>query len=164
MWAPCRPHGQAGAVPRRGGSPGVDVYALGLTLYELLTFQPAFDTSDRLALIERIKSEEPRRPRSIVPQIPRDLETIALKAIEKEPGLRYQTADAMAEDLRRFLADEPIRARQVGAAERLWRWARRHKLIAAMVLTVTVGSSVAAVYFRSLAESARPRQPEVAGG
>ena len=100
-----------------------DVYALGLTLYELLALRPGFESRDRLEMIEQIKSEEPRRPRSVDGRIPRDLETIVLKAIEKDPKARYQTADAMGEDLGRFLAGEPIRARQVGAAERLWRWA-----------------------------------------
>ena len=98
---------------RGEGDARADIYALGLTLYELLTLRPAFDTSDRLKLIERIKTEEPARPRSLDARIPRDLETIVLKAIDKDPAQRYATAEAMAEDLRRFLADEPIKARQV---------------------------------------------------
>ena len=106
---------------RGEGDARADVYALGLTLYELLTLRPAFESSDRLKLIERIKTEEPARPRSVDARIPRDLETIVLKAIEKDPKARYPTAEAMGEDLRRFLADEPIKARQVGAAERYWR-------------------------------------------
>ena len=88
-----------------------------------MTLRPAFVTSDRLKLIEKVKNEEPARPRSLDGRIPRDLETIVLKAIEKDPRRRYASAEAMAEDLRRFLADEPIRARHVGAAERYWRWA-----------------------------------------
>ena len=79
-----------------------------------------------MALSEQIKTVEPPRPRSIDPRIPRDLETIVLKAIEKDPGDRYATAEAMAEDLRRFLDDEPILARRAGAAERYVRWARRN--------------------------------------
>ncbi len=117
---------------RGEGDARADVYALGLTLYELLTLRPGFDSSDRLKLIEQIKTEEPSRPRSVDARIPRDLETIVLKAIEKDPKARYQTAEAMGEDLRRFLADEPIRARQVGAAERYWRWARRNPAIAVL--------------------------------
>ncbi len=143
---------------RGEGDARADIYALGLTLYELLAFKPAFETSDRLDLIERIKAEDPPRPRSLDARIPRDLETIVLKAIEKEPASRYASADAMAEDLRRFLADEPIRARQASAAERYWRWARRNPWIAALgggltavVFAATVGSMVAATYFRSLA-------------
>ena len=117
---------------RGEGDARADVYALGLTLYELLTLRPGFDSSDRLKLIEQIKTEEPPRPRSIDARIPRDLETIVLKAIEKDPKARYQSAEAMGEDLRRFLADEPIRARQVSAAERYWRWARRNPVIAVL--------------------------------
>ena len=117
---------------RGEGDARADIYALGLTLYELLTLRPAFDSSDRLKLIEQIKTEEPARPRSLDGRIPRDLETIVLKAIDKDPKQRYPSAEAMAEDLRRFLADEPIQARQVSAAERYWRWARRNPAIAVL--------------------------------
>ena len=103
---------------RGRGDARADVYSLGLTLYELLVLRPAFDSPDRVALSEQIKTVEPPRPRSIDPRVPRDLETIVLKAIEKDPGDRYATAEAMAEDLRRFLDDEPILARRAGAAER----------------------------------------------
>jgi serine/threonine-protein kinase len=109
-----------------------DVYALGLTLYELLTLRPAFDSSDRLQLMERIIHQEPPRPRDLDPRIPRDLETVVLKAIDKDPARRYPSADELAEDLRRFAEDEPIRARSVGLAERLYRWARRNPLPAAL--------------------------------
>ena len=143
---------------RGEGDARADIYALGLTLYELLTLRPAFDSSDRLKLIEQIKNEEPARPRSLDGRIPRDLETIVLKAIDKDPGRRYPTAEAMAEDLRRFLADEPIRARQVSASERYWRWARRNPVIAvlggvltAVLVAVTAASLTAASYFRDSA-------------
>jgi WD40 repeat protein/tetratricopeptide (TPR) repeat protein len=148
-----------------------DIYALGLTLYELITLRAGFDSTDRLRLIEQIKAEEPERPRVIDPRIPRDLETIVLKAIEKDPKARYQTAEALGEDLRRFLADEPIKARQVGAAERYWRWARRNPGIAvlggvltAVLIGVTLGSTLAASYFRRLAgnEARAKRQSQVA--
>ena len=145
---------------RGQGDARVDIYALGLTLYELLTLRPGFESADRLKLIEQISTEEPRKPRSVDARIPLDLETIVLKAIEKDPKARYQSAEAMAEDLRRFLADEPIKARQVGASERYWRWARRNPVIAilggvltALLVATTVGSMVAASHFRSLAES-----------
>ena len=120
---------------RGEGDASADIYALGLTLYELLTLQPAFDSSDRLGLIERIKGEEPPRPRALDERIPRDLETIILKAIDKEPGRRYQTADAMAEDLRRFLNDETILARRPSPAERYARWARHHPTVACLLYT-----------------------------
>src|SRR5262249_10895221 len=98
---------------RGEGDARADVYALGLTLYELLILRPAFNAPDRLKLIEQIKTEDPPRPRTLDPRIPRDLETIVLKAIDKAPQGRYSSADALGEDLRRFLADEPIRARRV---------------------------------------------------
>jgi serine/threonine protein kinase len=140
---------------RGEGDARADVYALGLTLYELLTLRPAFGSSDRLKLIELIKTEEPARPRSLDARIPRDLETIVLKASEKDPARRYASAEAMAEDLRRFLDDEPIKARRTTAAEHFARWARRNKglaasLLAIAVLTVVVaiGSTLAAFYFQ----------------
>jgi eukaryotic-like serine/threonine-protein kinase len=133
---------------RGDGDARADVYALGLTLYELMTLRPAHESSDRLRLIERIKAEEPARPRSLDDRIPRDLETIILKAIEKDPARRYATADAMAEDLRRFLSDEPIQARRASAAERYARWARHHRTaaaIAAVLAAVLVVSTAASV-------------------
>src|SRR5262249_49719113 len=87
----------------RGWSdPRSDVYSLGLTLYEMLLLRPAFETADRLELIRRITHEEPVRPRKLDPRIPRDLETIVLKATDKEPARRYQTTAELAADLRRF--------------------------------------------------------------
>jgi eukaryotic-like serine/threonine-protein kinase len=136
-----------------------DLYALGLTLYELLVLRAAFDSPNRLALIDLVKNVDPPRPRTIDPRIPLDLETIVLKAVEKDPKARYVSADAMSEDLRRFLADEPIQARQISTAERYWRWARRNPMVAtlggvvtALLVAVTVGSMLAAAYFK---ESAR---------
>jgi WD40 repeat protein len=114
-----------------------DIYALGLILYELLTLKPAFHTSDRLKLIEQVKSHEPARPRSIDDRIPRDLETIVLKASDKDPARRYATGEAMAEDLRRFLDDEPIQARRATLAERYARWARHHPGIAVLGALLT---------------------------
>ena len=144
---------------RGEGDARADVYALGLTLYELLTLRPGFDSSDRLKLIEQIKTEEPQKPRSIDARIPRDLETIVLKAIEKDPKARYQSAEAMGEDLGRFLADEPIRARQVSAAERYWRWARRNPAIAILggVLTaVLVAATVVSMVGGGLLQGVGP--------
>ena len=129
--------------------PRSDVYGLGLTLYEMLTLRPAFAASDRARLVERVQHEEPPRPRKLDPHIPRDLETIVLKAIAKEPGRRYATATAMAEDLRRFLADRPVEARRAAAWERVWRWVRRNPGLAvstasaAVLLVVIAAGSVA---------------------
>src|SRR5262249_55605826 len=120
-----------------------DVYALGLTLYELLILKPAFASADRLRLIDQIGHQEPIRPRVVDPRIPRDLETIIMKAIEKDPRRRYASADDLGDDLRRYLADEPIRARRIGPLERLGRWGRRNPLVAglsaAVVLISTIG-------------------------
>ena len=99
-----------------------DVYGLGLTLYELLTLRPAFAESERARLIDRVLHEEPPRPRNLEPHIPRDLETIVLKAIAKEPARRYPTAAALAEDLRRFLDGRTLEARRRSLPGRLWRW------------------------------------------
>ena len=132
---------------RGRGDARADVYSLGLTLYELLVLRPAFDSADRVALSEQIKDVEPPRPRSIDPRVPRDLETIVLKAIEKDPRARYASADALAEDLRRFLDDEPIRARRVGAPEQFIRWARRHRAVAVLgglLTAVLFGATIAA--------------------
>jgi hypothetical protein len=122
-----------------------DIYALGLTLYELLVLRPAFDGKDRLHLVEQIGRQEPARLRVLDPRIPRDLETILMKAIEKDPRRRYASADDLAEDLRRYLADEPIRARRIGSLERLGRWGRRNPLVAglsaAVVLITVLGFS-----------------------
>ena len=85
-----------------------DVYSLGITLYEMLVLEPAYNCTDRLKLIEMIRTIELRHPRSIDYQVPRDLETIILKCVEKDPRRRYQSADDLAEDLRRFIDDEPI--------------------------------------------------------
>lgn len=147
---------------RAEGGLRADIYALGLTLYELLTLRPAFDASDKLRLIERVKSEEPTRPRLLDGSIPRDLETVVLKAIDKDPAGRYASADAMAEDLRRFLDDEPIAARRATAAERYFRWARRNPAIAvlggvltAVLLAISVGSTIVAGRMATLAEDQR---------
>src|SRR5258708_12706244 len=98
--------------------PRSDVYSLGLTLYELATLRPAFEESDRGMLIKRVAEEEPPTPRKMDRRVPRDLETIILKAMAKEPGRRYQTAGDMAEDLRCFMSDRPIQARRSPPCER----------------------------------------------
>jgi tetratricopeptide (TPR) repeat protein len=139
-----------------------DVYALGLTLYEMLVFRSAFAARDRLELIDRIKTQEPARPRSLDRRIPRDLETIILTATHKEARRRYQSAEAMAEDLRRFLADEPIAARRTSELERLRLWSRRNPALAALLVVlvlVAAASTVTALYLKAtLLESEQNRQ------
>jgi serine/threonine-protein kinase len=109
-----------------------DVYSLGLTLYEVLALRPAYEASDRHTLIRQVMSEPPEPLRKLVPHLPRDLETIVQKAIDRDPARRYPSAAALAEDLQRFLDDKPIRARRVTAAEQAWRWARRNPAVAAL--------------------------------
>src|SRR5262249_17836600 len=123
-----------------------DVYALGLTLYELLALKPAYASADRLHLIEQIRQTDPPTPRSLDPRIPLDLDTIVVKAIDKDPKRRYQSANEPAEDLQRFVADEPIKARRIGTLERLARWCRRNPALAASfaatMLILVVGLSL----------------------
>jgi len=142
-----------------------DVYSLGLTLYELLALRVPFDSPDRLHLIEQIKSDDPPRPRTIDARIPRDLETIILKAIEKDPKRRYPTAAALGEDLQRFIEGEPIRARRVSELERLWMAARRHRTTAALLtlfLAALIAGTASSTVFAFRA--ARERDKAVAAG
>jgi tetratricopeptide (TPR) repeat protein len=104
-----------------------DIYSLGVTLYELLTLEPAFNGTDRNELLRQIAFEEPRPPRRLNKAIPAELETIVLKAIEKNPAERYGTAQELADDLERFLKDEPIRAKRPSLVQKTRKWARRHR-------------------------------------
>jgi serine/threonine protein kinase len=107
-----------------------DVYALGLTLYEMLTLRPAFDETDRSKLVAQVMNAEPRRLRQVSPEAPRDLETIVLKALARDPARRYPAARELAADLRRFLKNEPIRARRPTLGQRVTKWVRRHPGVA----------------------------------
>ena len=109
-----------------------DVYSLGLTLYELLAFRPAFGEKERGRLVHQVTTEAAERLGKVNPEVPRDLETIVHKAIEREPSHRYATAGELAADLQRFLDDEPIQARRTTPAEQLLRWSRRNPGIAAL--------------------------------
>ncbi len=115
-----------------------DIYALGVTLYELLVLQPAFDATDRLELLKQVQAQDVRRPRSLDASIPLDLETIVLTAMDREPQRRYRTADDLAADLERFQRGEPIRARRVGELERAWKWAKRYPVVASLLATVAI--------------------------
>jgi serine/threonine protein kinase/Flp pilus assembly protein TadD len=129
------------ALARRGVvDQRTDIYSLGVTLYELLTLRPAFDGRDHQELLRQIATDEPVPPRRLNPAIPRDLETIVLKAMAKDLSQRYATAQELAADLRRFLADEPIQARRPGLLERTLRWSRRHREVVATAVSVVVVS------------------------
>jgi serine/threonine protein kinase len=141
-----------------------DVYSLGVTLYELLTGQPAVGGKDRQQILNAITLEEPRPPRQVDPTIPSDLETIVLKAAAKEPHERYATAQALAEDLRRFLQDEPIRARRATLLQRARKWARRHRATvgaAAVCLLVTLLALGGSAGWVLNDRAARQREAEV---
>ncbi|MGO9583399.1 MAG: protein kinase domain-containing protein [Acidimicrobiales bacterium] len=112
--------------------PAADIYALGAMLYELLTGRAPFRAETALEVVQALKFEEPIAPHRLRPGLPRDLETIVLKALQKEPSKRYATAGAMAEDLRYFLDARPIRARPPNALDRLFKWTRRRPALAAL--------------------------------
>jgi serine/threonine protein kinase len=144
--------------------PRSDVDALGMTLYEMLTLRPAFGDSNRARLVQRILHEDPVPPRKLDPRIPRDLETVVLKAIAHDPARRYATAGDLAEDLRRFLADRPVRARRSRLPEHLWRWCRRNPavaslttVIALLLLLVAIGSNLSAWSLRAAEKNAREK-------
>jgi serine/threonine protein kinase len=119
-----------------------DIFSLGATLYEMLTLEPAFDSADRRQVIQQITRAEPPAPRSVDAHIPRDLETIVLKAMAPDPRSRYASAGELAEDLGRFLESEPIRARRVSLLERSLLWARRHPATATLTAAVAFVAAV----------------------
>src|SRR5262249_13568832 len=129
-----------------------DVYALGAVLYELLTGRPPFGAATPLETLEEVRSQEPVSPRQGRPNVPRDLETICLKCLRKEPSQRYTTAAELADDLQLFLLGQPIHARPVGIVERGWRWCRNKPVIAGLaavlLLALVSGFSTSLVLWR----------------
>jgi serine/threonine protein kinase/WD40 repeat protein len=133
----------------------VDIYSLGVTLYEMLTLRPAFRDPDRRRLMQRVAEDDPVPPRKLDRRIPRDLETIVLKAMAKAPEKRYATGEELADDLGRFLHGEPIRARAISSPERLVRWAKRRPMVASLtgivfilLAAIAIGSSYFAFNLR----------------
>ena len=117
-----------------------DIYSLGATLYELLTLEPVFTGKDRPEILHKIADKDPRPPKHINEAIPTDLETIVLKAMAKEPESRYATAQEMADDLRRFLQDKPIKAKRPTLIARAIKWRRRHRALTIAAIIVLIGS------------------------
>ena len=140
--SPEQASGQRGLVDQRS-----DVYSLGVTLYELLTPQPAFPEIDRAKILQQVLNDDPQSPRRLNPAIPQDLETIVLKAIAKHPAERYVSAQDLADDLSRFLEHKPIAAKRPTPLEFVAKWSRRHRplvwsavcvlLIATVVLSIS---------------------------
>jgi formylglycine-generating enzyme required for sulfatase activity/tetratricopeptide (TPR) repeat protein/tRNA A-37 threonylcarbamoyl transferase component Bud32 len=128
------PEQARGAGPAVG--PAADVYGLGAVLYELLTGRPPFKAARALDTILQVLSDEPIPPRRLQPKLPRDLETICLKCLQKDAASRYPSAGELAEDLERFLADEPIRARPPSLGQQLRHWVRRHRAAVQVAATV----------------------------
>ncbi len=142
-----------------------DVYSLGATLYELVTLRPAFEGDDQPRLIDRIVYEQPERPRKIDHRVPRNLETIVLKALAKDPNDRFRSARELAEELEKFIEGLPIRSRPISTVERSWRWCKRNPAVAALsalaaglTVFVAIGSTMAAWTFREQRDDVRLEQ------
>ena len=140
---------------REAVTTSADVYGLGAILYELLTSRPPFRGESALDVLRQVREREPDRPRSIEPGVPRDLETICLKSLEKAPARRYASAGAVADDLDRWLAGRPIAARRASVAERAWKWSRRRPTAAALLLACLVAIVAATVAARGIASAGR---------
>ncbi len=156
---------QASGHPGHVG-PAADIYSLGAILYECLTGLPPFRGATVLDTLELVRQSDPLPPTRLQPSVPRDLEVICLKCLQKDPARRYAGAIELAEDLARFQAGEPIRARPVGWPERTWRWGRRNPALAGslaiLAVALVVGTAVSSVLaIAARAEARRARQSEL---
>src|SRR5262249_38447833 len=155
------PEQAAGDTKKVGAA--ADVYSLGAILYELLTGRAPFQGATPLSTLEQVRTQEPVPPRRLRPSVSLDLETICLKCLEKEPGKRYPSAEALADDLHRFLEGQPILARPVPVWQRLWRSARRHPAVVGWALgavAVVCLLLTAWSYFRAADQLAKHRAEE----
>jgi tetratricopeptide (TPR) repeat protein len=160
--APEQAQGKSDAIGAR-----TDVYALGAILYNLITGRPPFLADTSIQIIQQVLEQDPVSPRSLNPNVSRDLETICLKCLEKEPSRRYASAQAFAEDLERYLRGEPIQARKVGALGKTWRWSKRNPQLAAVSVTLllvliaaVVAGPIVAYAYRDMAQDALQAQED----
>jgi serine/threonine protein kinase/tetratricopeptide (TPR) repeat protein len=160
MGTPCYMSPEQAAGRSREIGPATDIYALGAILYEMLTGRPPFNGASPTDTIMQVQLQEPVAPRRLQPKVPRDLETIALKCLEKTPARRFATAGDLADDLGRFLDGRVIAARPVSGSERLWRWCRRKPAQAALVAAIflLMAGTVAGLFVWQGAEYDREQQ------